>query len=222
MPAIHRVVEVKLPEAEILADLYGIRFDLEAASYLCVKAVELGQPRPHDYLVVEGLVAAAVIRYGRCFSSGVRLGLHRQDLAALSPEALEAHNYFKALRDKFVAHSVNPFEETYVTASASERDGTRVPIQSVGPGQHRLELSTDTAEALSRLISAVEGVVHQKVVSEELRLLSVIQALPLDTIHSGDLHSPGRLQASDVHRVRQQKSRSNKALKGAPRKRGAP
>jgi hypothetical protein len=219
MPAIHsRVVEVTLPEAETLADLYGIRFDLEAASYLCVKAVDLGQPTPHDYQVVEGLIAAAVIRYGRCFSSGVRLGLHRKDLADLSNRALEAHDYFKALRDKFVAHSVNPFEETYVTASASERDGVRFPIQSVGPGQHRLVLSMDTAKALSHLISAVEGVVRQKIVSEERRLLGVIQALPLDTIHGGDLHSPGRLQASDVHRARQQKSRSNKALKGKPRK----
>ena len=202
MPGMHRAVEVKLPEAEVLADLYGIVFDLEVAAHLCDKAIELGRPRQLDYLVVEGLVAAAVVRYCRCFPSRGRLGLRREDITELGDDNLQTHDYFKDLRDKFVAHSVNPFEETYVTATASERDGVKYPIQSVGTGQHRLVLSPTTAEALADLISKVSKVVKKRVAAEEQRLIGVIQALPLDTVHSGDLHTPRRFKASDVSKTR--------------------
>ena len=221
MPSVNRAVEVKLPEAEVLADLYGIVFDLEVAAHLCAKAIELGQARQHDYIVVEGLVTAAVVRYGRCFSKGVRFWLCREDITEIGNDDLSTHGYFKDLRDKFVAHSVNRFEETYVTATASELDGKKNPIQSVGPGQHRVVLSPITAKALAQLVSRVNAVVKKRVAIEEQRLLDVIQALPLDAIHSGDLHTPRRLKDSDVSKDRKQKSRSNKALKGTARKRGA-
>lgn len=218
MPSIHRAVEVTLPEAEALADLYGIMFDLEAATYLCAKAIELSLPPQHDYLIVEGLVAAAIIRYCRCFPSKARLGLRREDLAELNDKDFQAHDYFKNLRDKFVAHSVNPFEETYVNATASVLDGIKHPIQSVAPGQHRLMLSPSTANALVDLITKVREIVKKSVSIEEKKLLGIIQSLPLDTIHSGDLHTPRHLKPSDVSKTR--KPRSNKALRGRHRHSG--
>ena len=216
-----RAIEVKLPEAELLADLYGILLDLAAATSLCDRAIELGRPERPDYLLIEGLAAAAVVRYFRCFSTGARLGLRREDITELGDQDLLSHDYFKALRDKFVAHSVNPFEATYVTASARVEDGTMCPIHSLHPGQHRLVLSTDTAEALAYLISKVRAVVQKRVSLEEHRLLAVVQALPLETIHSGDLHTPSRVDPRDVDKSRKQTLRSNHALKRTPRKRGA-
>ena len=75
MPSDYRLVEVKLREAELLADLYSIVFDLDVSAHLCAKAIEFGRPRTSNYLVVEGLVPAALVRYCRCFTSGVRLRL---------------------------------------------------------------------------------------------------------------------------------------------------
>jgi hypothetical protein len=97
VPGNHRAVEVTLPEAELLADLYGVMFDLKAAAHLCSKAIELGGATQNDYLLVEGLVAAAVIRYCRCFPSRARLGLRRKDLAELDGKDLQTHDYFKNL-----------------------------------------------------------------------------------------------------------------------------
>lgn len=215
MSSTTRLIEVSFPEAEFLAHLYGIAFDLETAASLCDKAVELGRPRPNDFPVIEGLVAAAVVRYGRCFASGVRRRLKREDLAKLDASDLAAHDYFKALRDKFVAHSVNPFEDTYVTAAATERDGIKLPITSVNAGQHRLALSPETAKALADLVAKVDLIVRGKVASEERRLLAVIQALPIETIHNGDLHTPHRFHAGDVHKPRKSSSPSNKRSSGA-------
>lgn len=220
MHGLHRAVEVKLPEAEILADLYGIEYDLSTASYLCAKSIELSRPQQRDYLMEEALVSAAVVRYGRCFSSGARLGLSRKDIEELDPADLAAHDYFKALRDKFVAHSVNPFEESFVTASASERDGVKFPIESLNPGYHRLVLSANEAQALGPLITKVKSVVMRRIESERNKLLAIIKGLPLEVIHSGDLHTPRRFNPADANRSRKQ-SRALTERSRATRKRDA-
>lgn len=204
MPGVHRAVEVKLPEAAVLADLYSVQYDLEIATHLSKAAREAGATRPHDSLVVEGLVSAALIRYCRCFSTNVRLGLRRADIEELGAEALGQHDYFKNLRNKFVAHSANPFEENWVTATASERDGVRYPITSVAHGSHRMLLSVGEARALGALIKQVREVVDTKIKAEEKRLLSVIQQLPLDVLHSSDLRTPASFKLSDVGRSRTQ------------------
>jgi hypothetical protein len=161
-------------------------------------------------------VAAAVVRYIRCFGTGVRWGLRREDILELGERELSAHDYFKDLRDKFVVHSVNPFEDTFVTAVASEWDGVRHPITSLGWAQNRRALSPDIAFVLARLAAGVRAVIQQWVAVEERRLLAVIQALPLDTIHNGDLNSPRLIKDSDVSKSRKQKTRSR-----PPRKRRA-
>ena len=217
MPGLHRAVEVKIPEAEVLADLYGIEYDLSTASYLCAKAVELSSLEQRDHLHVEALVSAAIIRYGRCFSTGARLGLTRKDIDGLDSAALEVHDYFKALRDRFVAHSVNPYENSYVTASVSERDGVRFPIESINPGYHRLVLSGNEAQSLSLLISKVKAIVNERIESERAKLLAFIKTLPLEVIHSGDLHTPQRFKMADVDKSRKQ-SRALAAHSGATRR----
>ena len=204
MPAVHRAVEVKLREAAVLADLYSVRYDLEIATRLSKAAREAGATRPHDSLVVEGLVTAALIRYCRCFSSNVRLGLGRADIETLDTETLAQHDYFKALRDKFVAHSANPFEENWVTATASERDGVRYPIASVGHGSHRMLLSVGEARALGALVKQVRHLVDAKIKTEEAKLLAIIQQLPPNVLHDSDLRSPAQFALADVASTRRQ------------------
>jgi len=206
VPSKIRAVEIKLPEAELLAELYSIINDLEAAADYCTKAEELEKSKPRDFVVEEALVWAAIIRYGRCFTSGIRLRLGREDLTSLTVEDLAEHDHFYALRDRFVAHSICPFEETYVTASAHERDGVLLPITAVHPGHHRVILEGSTARALGSLISKVSVEVKKRVSEEEKKLLTLIQSLPLETIHSGDLHSPRHILQSDVHKARRQRS----------------
>lgn len=206
MPTHSRAVEVKLREAELLADLYSIIIDLEAAADYCTKAAELEPSKPRDFVVEEALVWAAVIRYGRCFTCGIRLRLGRDDLVNLSAKDLAEHDHFYALRDRFVAHAICPFEEAYVTASAHERDGVLLPIAAIGPGYHGILLDGSTGRALGSLIAKVKVEVKRRVAEEEKKLLSFIQSLPLETIHSGDLHSPRPILSSQVHKTRRQRS----------------
>jgi hypothetical protein len=222
MPTTIRAVEVNLDEAILLADLYGIVSDLATTLDLCGKVIELSALKPRDYFMEEGLMTAAVVRYGRCFTEGVRLSLKLEDLMGLDEESLNAHDYFLALRHKFIAHAVNAFEETHVTASARETDGKLEPITSVHPGSSRILLTAETAQSLASLASAVSMVIKSRVISEEKKLLLIIQALPLETIHAGQLRSPIRVEPKHVHERRKRGMNSNSALKVRRAKRSRP
>lgn len=213
-----RLAEVTLPEAELLADLYSIVFDLTAVEELCARAVEVSKSNPRDWLVEEALVSSAVIKYGRCFTDGVRMRLGIADLVQLDADAVSTHEYFIELRHKFVAHSVNAFEETYVTAAARDMDGAMLPIESISPGQHRVVLSSSMAEELHKLVARLKSLVQLGVESERKTLLEFIQSLPLETIHSGDPHTPRHVL--DVARVRRR--RSNKRVQATRSKQRAP
>jgi hypothetical protein len=201
MPTHSRCVEVNLPETIRLADLYEIRLDLEAAERWCEQATRFGQTI--DGLnVAEGLTTAAVVKYARCFVSGVRLSLKHGDISCLDAASMASHEYFYELRNRFVAHAVNPFEETYVTTTASERDGVKQPVTSVNAGQLRLVLAAGTAARLHELIQKVNSIVAQLIATEERQVLAFLRSLPLETIHAFDLHPPSLMEPNRVAETR--------------------
>jgi hypothetical protein len=205
MSSHHRAVQITLPEAGTLADLYGVRYDLDESARLCMKALKLCKEKPDDYRLVDAVVAAALVRYFRCLSTGVRLGIQASDLASLSQEDQETQQYLKDLRDKYVVHSVNPFENSYVTASVTERDGELLPITSLNPGNHRVLLSGETASMLLAIVRKVRDINDAKISIERDRLLKIVQALPVEEIHRGDLYTPKPILASQVGRSRRGK-----------------
>jgi hypothetical protein len=64
--------------------------------------------------IAETLWAGALVTYARCFGTGKRSGLTRQDVIATDSDALTFHDNFMAQRNKHIAHSVNPFEQIEV------------------------------------------------------------------------------------------------------------
>lgn len=223
MPSHTRAIQIKLPEAEVLADLYGVEYDLDTSVQLCLKARDLSKETPVDYLLVEAVVTAALIRFFRCIGTGVRLGVLISDIETLNEEDHETYEYLKNLRNKHVAHSVNPFENSYVTASATVKDGKMLPIKSLNPGNHRVLLSASTAQVLLGVVRKVRDINQAKIVAERERVLAVVQAQPLEEIHAGDLYTPEPLRNSHVSKSRRTKTRSNKSLRptsALPRQRG--
>ena len=202
MPSHSRAVQITIPEAEALADLFGIEYDLDESAMLCGKAIDLCQESPVDYQLVEAVVTAALVRYFRCLASGVRLGIQADDLLGLSEEEMGSHRYLKDLRDKYVVHSVNPFEFSYVTVTATERDGEILPITSISSGNHRIILTRETAEMLRTVVRKVRDIVGEKILVEKERVLQVVQTLPLEEVHAGDLYSPKPILASQVGKAR--------------------
>jgi hypothetical protein len=120
----YRVVVVETPSSSVVRDIASLRRDLELAKVYAGEFAEADRAElanPRDPRVA--LWLAAIVAYGRAFSSGVRS--ERLDTTTLDDEELEAHNYFLDLRNKHVAHAVNDYEQTvavaYLSNSAFER-----------------------------------------------------------------------------------------------------
>lgn len=60
--------------------------------------------------LIESLDISALVSYIRGVTSGKRATRLSTNIFSKIEGAEAAHNYFKNLRDKHIAHSVNPFE----------------------------------------------------------------------------------------------------------------
>ena len=117
--------DFSIPAAQKLSDLSGIKSDLEAVIRICARCEKLtkeitfpekkgGLEWFDEIQTVGDLAFAAVVRYGRTFNTGTRSGIPAAWITSLSSDLQKEHVYFKNLRDKYIAHSVNQLEDNQV------------------------------------------------------------------------------------------------------------
>ena len=184
-------VDFSISEAQWLADLHGIADDLRGTKKLCAKALELMRPWPtgddgaadwvHDTWLAGELSFSAVVRYGRTFGTGVRKGIPSSWIASLPPAFQARHNYFKDIRDKFVAHSVNAFEDNQVFASLSQEESPQITSVSVDTGRY-MSLSATDVENLSQLTGALKHFADMEIARETSRVLQLARSWPISDL----------------------------------------
>jgi len=105
-------------KARQLADLVGIILDLDFVQQSLDRLAKLGDP-PADSVIAQALWGSALVAYARCFTGGKRAEL-KWSLFDDSPSgAREVHRFMMDMRDKHVAHAVNPFDQVHVGAVLS-------------------------------------------------------------------------------------------------------
>lgn len=197
--ATYTFVYFEHPEALDLARLTSIRQDLASTLSLCnflesqVETSANGWPAME---MVDAFSTAIVIRYNRAFVTGIRHGLREEDLEILTEDQFKAHEYFRALRDKHFAHSVNAFEETRVQARYCLERVQDEGITSVSAAHYRvLGLSHNDVATIKELCACFLEHLKQLEKKEEKRLLSVIRAISLEEVlsaKSSQLTTPTR------------------------------
>jgi hypothetical protein len=210
MPTSYCGVPLSLPQASNLADLYSVASDLQLALELCERALSMGKST--GSLVIEAVVSAALIRYIRCFSRSPRRGLKHEDIGPRSKRLRELHTYYRNLRDKYVAHAVNPFEETWVTAMSAVRDGLPQPITALGHRSHRMLLGAGEAECIKELASVALSVVERRIKPEYKNMLRIVQKMPLEQVHAQEVRIQAGFKRSSVSRTRSQTRTQCRAL----------
>src|SRR4051812_43921132 len=105
-----------LPECKIYADLTSVSNDLNLVIDITEKLI-VGET---DVVLLRALFSGSLITYRRCFTSGVRNGLKRDDLTSIPGKAVEMHDYLFEQANRLIAHSVSPFEHTQVGALVRE------------------------------------------------------------------------------------------------------
>ena len=104
-------VPINFKEANDYADLEGVKQDLLWVVEASKKYKEINILR--DFITREAFTFALIIKYARANISGKRRWIPRKWIEELSADEQKDHYYFMALRNKYVAHSVNDYEENY-------------------------------------------------------------------------------------------------------------
>ena len=186
--------DFSVPEAQWLSDLASIDSDLEAVIRICNRCEKIsggvGLPAESaslswldDLLALGDLMFAAVIRYGRTLATGVRKGIPKSWIEALPEESRRCHEYFKALRDKYVAHSINQLEDSqvFVMLSPQFSEDQRPAHITVDRGR-LVTLGASDIALLRSLAEKLRAVVTQEIESETARLLALAQQMPIAEI----------------------------------------
>jgi len=179
-----KFVDLTIPEAKLLADLTGIENDLEATNQICDLILNQMALGTTESRFLEALTTAALVRYARSFTSGVRQRLPDSIINTLSEEQLTDHKWFINLRDKYIAHSVNAFEENHVVAYLVPEEVGHRRVSSISVQQSRLLcLSYDDFNRLKTLSLELKKQVAQSIKSEKERVLQTARKLPVDNLY---------------------------------------
>jgi hypothetical protein len=170
-----------------LADLASISQDL-TFTIACLKRLRpLLKDDDKNHVLQQSLWTAALISYIRCFSSGKRFGLHEDIFVNknLNGDPVGCHRYYKSLRDRHIAHSVNPFEQIAVDLQLSKPDSGKQEVLCVTTLSLRHICSTvEGVETLLRLASFAQKEVAKQAKEYEAKTLEVGKSLPIDTLYS--------------------------------------
>ena len=193
--ATNTFVELDLEDTCDLADLTGVRFDLDTAREFALKLLSLICSSPPDYSLSDPLSTAILVRYSRAFLSGVRKPLGDEALQILTDEQRNQHEYLKDLRSKHIAHSVNCFEESVPVARYWVERVESEGITSISCMHHRvIGLSEHNLNAVVELSNILLVFVDKRIKEEESRLLPIVRAMPINEVLAGKKPAiiPGR------------------------------
>lgn len=193
-----RFVNLDLPETKLLADLTGILNDLNSTIDICDLFLQ-ERLRNADLILLDSLTSAVVVRYARSFKSGVRSRVPSGILDNLTTEQKNTHEWIIGLRDKYVAHSVNSFEENMVVAYLVPEEVGPKNVSSISVQQHRLIcLGDDDITQLKSLVNVISENVSKLIDKENKKVLEIARKLSLDELYSKEAEAPKRTTRNDV------------------------
>ena len=197
------VVRVDFEEAQLLADMDSVRQDLSFVIEFGKRLVSLSKEGSDDHVLIRCLWNAALVAYVRCFSTGKRrFGLKEAMVAGLPGDPVGFHRWLKNMRDKHVAHAVNPFEEVSIGLVLSQSDK---PERSV-LGVARLSKSwlTPDVQGIENLVKFAQFLIREtddKCKEAEASVLNRGNSLPIDQLYELPLLktvAPGPDEAGQV------------------------
>ncbi len=179
----NHVVEVTTPTARELADLVGIILDLEFVLEGVRRLAVIDKP-PQDVLIAQALWNAVLVAYARCFVGGRRQELSTSLFESLKPGAAQAHQHIMDMRDKHVAHSVNPFDQVRVGAVLSPKSGTRHEVKGTAHFRHQLVgWDQKGLETFEYLASEAHAFAMRQFKDTETKLFDELCSMPIDDLY---------------------------------------
>ena len=192
------------PQSQRLADLYGHQYDLNNAIRFCDLHIEIDSTEAgisiEEFLRREhtrhALCRAAFTSYGRCFGSGIRSGLNKDIVGRLPDELKQRHQQVKDLRDKWVAHSVNHFDDVRIRVQVTVDESGEVQSRSVAMASQMVGTFVMAwMIAYRELFKAVLLVVDEEINNETVTLSNIV-----DQMTSSKLMALERVDSTPLER----------------------
>ncbi|MHC4540237.1 MAG: hypothetical protein ACYS74_10715 [Planctomycetota bacterium] len=178
------IARVDFVEAETLADLGSLTQDLGAVMQTCSRLKDLLQQDSKDHILVEALWTCALIRYARCFVSGKRYGLDETAFSGLNGDPVAVHRLYIDMRNKHVAHSVNPFEQMEVGLVLTPKEKGEKSIVGVSTlAMRHITADLGGVRQLGMLAKIVLGKICDLGKEYEQKVLEVAKTLPIDELY---------------------------------------
>lgn len=196
------VARVDFDEARRLADLGGIQQDLLFVRGALTRLAGIINRQDADLILIQAYWTAALVVYVRCFATGKRCGLSESIFDGIDGDgttAIEVHRHFKDLRDKHVAHSVNPFEQVEVGLVLTAPETGERKVEGVATLAMKLvSLTREGVESLLELTRIAGKWVAAEGGQLESAVLEAGKALDVDSLYDTAglrLVAPGLQQA---------------------------
>jgi hypothetical protein len=125
--------------------------------------------------------------YGRAWGwgAGVRAQLGSDRTEKLSPKAKQLHGVVKTLRDKWVAHAVNRFDDIRMRIDVSLYPDRSMQVRGVSVGSRNVGgFLREWMIAFRSLIGEVAALVQEDIRSESERLSTLVKSLPIEEVTS--------------------------------------
>jgi len=193
--------------------LAGVHVDLRHCQHLCNRMLELRpqlkrmqkQSLPENQILqtvdeMRMTMITALVVYVRCFSGGKRLRLDHTQVWKEKDPARDAHHYFKNVRDKFVAHPVNDFEDVAVALTYVMEEDHPVIFAvsdaygaSVLPNEYLIRwLRRLSKQAQKYVENRLDQLRPQLIKAGKSLTVDELQALPKLLIKAGNFNEPGK------------------------------
>lgn len=159
--------------------------DLERAVEFC-RMLEDQAPATTP-LIRTAIATSAILSYGRAFSRDARTAITvpLKPLEELGGDAVEIHHRVLYLRNKFVAHSENPFESVVVGLTLAEAPRDR---EVLGVYVNRLDAADfQGGPDIIRLSTALLDWAHKKSRLLARAVLARARRVPLDELYRREL-----------------------------------
>ncbi len=181
-----RVVHLDTPESRKFADAQSVEQDLAYAVDALSALLDDGQI-PGGSLIARSLLVAALVAYARCFTTGVRrrYSLDVQRIEAMDAGAAAYHRWLLAVRNKYIAHSVNAYEQGIPGLLLSPPEsGVRMILGCSFLRSEFVGLAKQDVEQAIRFVSQVRALVDDDLVGMEDAMLVAARALPIDEVYA--------------------------------------
>ncbi len=194
------------PVSSRIPDIHGWLQDIQSSKKLAERLIQEAEAANPDLILLDALSTASIVRYSRCFTSGIRERLSITQLPSATDADTELHKRIRGIRDWHIAHPVNQQEVHALYVIVDESPGATTGA---------LGFSSYSSAELGLLPFEIEGMLdlcnkwiawlNEQLIQENTRLMPHAVQLSRDELLSLPQDEPQ--SNTDIHARRTQTQR---------------